>query len=213
MSAQLAEQGASLGSIAGAIGLRNHFTAHLALAAGVTVSINAPTLSDLSAAVAKLQPTEAVNDPMAGKSVAEVMLGNSNAPARGAAPSQATTAAPVDAPKQTAAASTPAAETAAPPSQASTAAGEAGNADAAAPQGGTSAQPASSQPSTASAETAGGEPVTFDVLKKAFLALSTKAAGREKCEAVLKPFGLAKLSAATPEQYAAVLAEIEKAGK
>lgn len=61
-----------------------------------------------------------------------------------------------------------------------------------------------------SSEPSGSPAVTFDELKKAFLALSTKAGGREKCEAVLKPFNLPKLSAASPEQYAAVMAEIKK---
>jgi hypothetical protein len=55
------------------------------------------------------------------------------------------------------------------------------------------------------------EAVTFDQLKKAFLSLSTKDGGRAKCEGVLKPFGLAKLSEAKDDQYAAVLAAIEKA--
>ena len=53
--------------------------------------------------------------------------------------------------------------------------------------------------------------VTFDVLKKAFLSLSTKEGGRAKCEGVLKPHGLAKLSEAKEDQYAAILAAIEKA--
>lgn len=53
--------------------------------------------------------------------------------------------------------------------------------------------------------------VTFDVLKKAFLALSTKEGGRSKCEGVLKPHGLGKLSEAKEEQYAALLDAINKA--
>jgi hypothetical protein len=52
--------------------------------------------------------------------------------------------------------------------------------------------------------------VTFDEVKKAFLALS-KPKGRALCEGVLKPFGIAKLSDAKPEQYAALLAAIEQA--
>lgn len=182
MSAQLAEHGVP----------NNSFSAHLALAAGVTVSIRAPSMHALRNVVAVLQPTESANDPLAGKSVAEVVSGNVPTPVGATAPagSHASTTTALSA--QHAAA---------------VAAGDAGNAHVAAHQGGTSAQPASTGKPSASPE------VTFDVLKKAFLALSTKAAGREKCEAVLKPFGLAKLSAATPEQYAAVLAEIEKAGK
>ena len=109
--------------------------------------------------------------------------GNASAQAPAPAPSSATTAAPTAAPKQTAAASTPTAAPAAAPSQASTAATDL------APE------------------------VSFDQLKKAFLGLSTKADGRAKCEGVLKPFGLAKLSEAKPEQYAAVLAAIEEASK
>jgi hypothetical protein len=171
MSAQLAGHGVPT----------NSFSAHLALAAGVTVSIHAPSMHALRNVVAVLQPTEPAND-----------AGNASTPNRVTVP-----------------AGSPATQTTAPSAQpaAVVGAGEAGNAHVAAPQGGSSAQTASTDKQSASPE------VTFDVLKKAFLALSTKAAGREKCEAVLKPFGLAKLSAATPEQYAAVLAEIEKAGK
>jgi len=60
------------------------------------------------------------------------------------------------------------------------------------------------QASTAATDT----PVTFDELKRAFLSLSTKPGGRALCEGVLKPFGLAKLSEAKPEQYSAVMAQI-----
>jgi hypothetical protein len=84
-------------------------------------------------------------------------------------------------------------------------AGEAGNGAAA------SASPATGAASTASSSEPSGSPaVSFDELKKAFLALSTKPGGREKCEAVLKPFGLPKLSAANADQYAAILAEIKR---
>lgn len=48
--------------LAGDAGTSNSFHARLALAAGVTVAITAPTLADLSAVVAKLQPTVAAND-------------------------------------------------------------------------------------------------------------------------------------------------------
>lgn len=67
-------------------------------------------------------------------------------------------------------------------------------------------------PTTAPAASA-PSPVDFDTLKKAFLALSTKAGGRALCEGVLKPHGLAKLSEAKPEQYAAVLSAIEQAAQ
>jgi len=60
------------------------------------------------------------------------------------------------------------------------------------------------QASTAATDT----PVTFDELKRAFLGLSTKPGGRALCEGVLKPFGLAKLSEAKPDQYSAVMAQI-----
>lgn len=167
MSAQLAGDGAP----------RNVFSAHLALAAGVTVSVHAPTLSDLSSVIGKLQPTEAANDtPAPGKSK----------PAAATAPAGSNGT-------QTAASSAPAA--------AGAAAGDAGNATAAAAGAQTASSSAASESSA----------VTFDELKKAFLALSTKPGGREKCEAVLKPFGLVKLSNATVEQYPAVLAEIQKA--
>ncbi len=61
------------------------------------------------------------------------------------------------------------------------------------------------------ADTAPAETVSFDTLKKAFLALSTKEAGRAKCESVLKPLGLGKLSEATEPQYAGLLEAIQKA--
>src|SRR5205085_3905837 len=65
------------------------------------------------------------------------------------------------------------------------AAGEAGNAAV--------AQTAEASAPAASPATPAASPeVTFDALKKAFLALSTKAGGRALCEGVLKPFSLAK---------------------
>lgn len=76
-----------------------------------------------------------------------------------------------------------------------------------------SATTKTTEPAAATAQSASSESsaqtVTFDELKKAFLALSTKADGRAKCQAVLG--GLAKLSDAKPEQYAGILAAIEKA--
>ena len=79
------------------------------------------------------------------------------------------------------------------------------------------AQPASA-PTTDAPTTSSSEPeksaapaVTFDALKKAFLGLSTKPDGRSKCEGVLKPHGLGKLSEAKEEQYAALLDAINKA--
>jgi hypothetical protein len=60
MSAQLAAAAAS----------SNNFSAHLQLADGATASIHAPTLTGLRDIVAKLQPTEAVNDPVAVKPAA-----------------------------------------------------------------------------------------------------------------------------------------------
>lgn len=98
----------------------------------------------------------------------------------------------------------PSAQTAAAPA----AQGEAGNAaQAAGPS-------AAVSPASSSAQGASGE-VTFEQVKKAFLALSTKADGRAKCEAVLatvdpKP---ARLSEAKPEQYPALLKAIEEASK
>jgi hypothetical protein len=67
---------------------------------------------------------------------------------------------------------------------------------------------AEQQASTAVTE---GDAVGFETVKKAFLALSTTPGGREKCQAVIAP--LAKLSEAKPEQYAAILAKIKKAGE
>lgn len=66
--------------------------------------------------------------------------------------------------------------------------------------------PAAASPSSAAPD------IDFDTIKKAFLKLSTTDGGRAKCEAVLKPHGLAKLSEAKPEQYAEILANIQKAG-
>lgn len=157
------------------------FSAHLALADGVTVSINAPTFGALGAIVERLQ---AAND----------------SPAAAAAPGKSKPAA-------TAAGTSAATPTAAPSAAAAPApaAGDAGNAS----------TPAASPPaSTASSSAASGSSeVSFDSLKKAFLGLSTKAGGRALCEGVLRPYGLAKLSEAKPEQYAAILKAIEEAAK
>lgn len=159
----------------------NRFTAHLALAAGVTVSIHAPTLVDLQHVVARLQPTEAANEAP----------GKPNPPASAA----------------TAPAGSPATQTAAPsaPPAAASAAGEQGNAAAASPS------PASAAASNVSSSAPSESPaVSFDEVKKAFLGLSSSK-GRAACEKVLALFGLAKLSDAKPEQHANVLAEIKKA--
>jgi hypothetical protein len=82
MSAQLAAAAAS----------SNNFSAHLQLADGATASIHAPTLTGLRDIVAKLQPTEAVNDPVAVKPAAT--------------PAPAPTAAPQAQPEGNASAST-----------------------------------------------------------------------------------------------------------
>lgn len=85
----------------------------------------------------------------------------------------------------------------------------------AAPKPETAAAPttqAAAAAQTASSTEASASPaVSFDQLKKAFLSLSTKEGGRAKCEGVLKPHGLGKLSEAKEEQYGALLAAIEKA--
>lgn len=181
MSAQLAGHGVPT----------NYFTAHLALAAGVTVSINAPSMHALRNVVAVLQPAEAAND-----------VGNAPTPAAATAP-----------------AGQPASTTTAPSAQpaAAAAAGDAGNKDAGAQPAASSAQAASSEkPAASPASSLPADPKeAFEVLKKAFLGLSTKPGGREKCEKVLasvepKP---AKLSAATPEQYPALMAAIQKASE
>lgn len=157
----------------------NSFSAHLALAAGVSVSISAPTLADLQQVVGKLQPTEAANDtpaPTTGKSK------------------------PAATPAQTAAATAPAGkpatqttEPSAPAAAAQAAQGEAGNA--------TPAGQAADASTASSTKPEGEAAVTFGALKKAFLALSTKADGRAKCEAVLKPFNLTKLSDSLPTEH------------
>lgn len=64
--------------------------------------------------------------------------------------------------------------------------------------------------STASSETSTSAP-DFETVKKAFLALSVKDGGRARCEQVLKPFALGKLSEAKPEQYGQILDAIKKA--
>lgn len=69
---------------------------------------------------------------------------------------------------------------------------------------------ASPPASTASSETSTAAP-DFETVKKAFLALSVKDGGRARCEQVLKPFALGKLSEAKPEQYGQVLDAIKKA--
>lgn len=112
---------------------------------------------------------------------------------------------------QTAGAHAQAAASAADQSQVSTAAtGDAGNAT----SGGNAAQAfpnaaAAASPQALNATAAAAE-VTFDVLKAAFLAYNSKN-GRPATEAMLKGFGLGKLSEAKPEQYAAIKAEMEKA--
>lgn len=161
----------------------NHFSATLLLEAGVIARIEAPTFMGLQATIAKLQPTEAANEGNAKPAAAQATAGK---PA-----------------SQAAAASAPAA--------AASAAGEQGKGAAASQPSATGA--ASSASSSAGSTSPDGASVTFDELKKAFLTLSTKADGRAKCESVLKPFGLGKLSEAKPEQYAAVLAEIKKASE
>lgn len=84
MSAQLAGDGMPL----------NRFTAYLALAAGVTVSIHAPTLPDLAAVVSRLQ--SAVNDPVPAPTPLQAVVGN--APASTATPASAPPAASGSAP-------------------------------------------------------------------------------------------------------------------
>jgi hypothetical protein len=197
MSAQLASSG---------VAAPNYFTASLMLAAGVSVNINAPTLAALSDVVGKLQATEAAND------TPQVQSGKPAPAAKAAAPpaqpqtagqsASAAAAQAGDAGNASASTATPA--SAQPAASGSASAGEAGNAAAA-------AGPVAAAPTASSSTPAASPEVTFEVLKKAFLSLSTKAGGRALCEGVLKPFALAKLSEAKPEQYAAVLAQIEKA--
>jgi hypothetical protein len=55
------------------------------------------------------------------------------------------------------------------------------------------------------------EAVDFETVKKAFLKMSTMEGGRARCESVLKPFGIAKLSEAKAEQYGEILVLIKKA--
>lgn len=107
---------------------------------------------------------------------------------------------PAAAPAQTAAATAPAGkpatqttEPSAPAAAAQAAQGEAGNA--------TPAGQAADASTASSTKPEGEAAVTFGALKKAFLALSTKADGRAKCEAVLKPFNLTKLSDSLPSEH------------
>lgn len=139
----------------------------------------------------------------------QMLLGKgpqSHAPAPAGAASTAT--APAGAAHgQTGGASTHAAASAAAKSQVSTAAtGDAGNAAGAAGHSATAANASSQKPSGEAAVA-----LNFDKdVKKPFLELNSKK-GRPACESVLKEFGLAKLSEATPEQYTALKAAIEKA--
>ena len=64
---------------------------------------------------------------------------------------------------------------------------------------------------TASSAQSEGSIVDFETVKKAFLALSVKEGGRARCEQVLKPFSLGKLSEAKTEQYGQILQAIHKA--
>lgn len=57
---------------------------------------------------------------------------------------------------------------------------------------------------------AAATPVTFEEVKKPLLALSNRAGGRDKCVAILTSFGVEKLSALKPEQFADAKAAIEK---
>jgi hypothetical protein len=71
--------------------------------------------------------------------------------------------------------------------------------------------PAEPVAAAAPASIAAADVVAFEDLKKAFLALSSKK-GRPGCEAVLKPFGVAKLSELAPEQYGEALELIKQQG-
>lgn len=174
---------------------------------GASVTLTCSSPAELKNALATFGIGQAANDATAapGKSAkaATAPAGPSASPT--AAPSAPAAAAPAagDAGNASASTSTPASAPAA--ASGSAPAGEQGNGAS------TAAAPAGSSQAQAPAPAASvGEAVSFDDLKKAFLALPTKAGGREKCEAVLKPFNLPKLSAASPEQYAAVMAEIKK---
>lgn len=205
MSAQLQDGGA-------VITTPNSFHARLALAAGVSVVINAPTLADLSHVVGRLQPTEAANEGNAAPA-AKAAAGKS---ATQTTASSATPAAAQGGEAGNAHASTATPGSAQPAASGSVPSGEAGNASAAAQPAASSAQTASTGTQSGSAATAGGElpadeKEAFEVVKKVFLALGSKAGGRDKCMEVLTPFGLSKLSEAKPEQYAAILAALKKA--
>jgi len=137
----------------------------------------------------------------------QLLLGKgpqSSAPARTGAASGGTATAGA-AHGQTESASNHAAGSAVDKSQASTAAtGEAGNAAGAAGHAANAGNASSTKPSAEAA-------LNFDKdVKKPFLELNSKK-GRPACEAVLKEFGLAKLSEATPEQYAQLKVAIKKA--
>ena len=110
--------------------------------------------------------------------------------------------APVSAaPVKTASVPAPIAQSAVAAAPVSTAATE-GNAHAAIPE---TASP------SASPVLSGEQEVSFEYLKKAFLALAVKPGGRALCEGVLKPVGAAKLSEVAEAQYHVVLAAIQKA--
>lgn len=157
---------------------------------GAAVSLSCSSPEELLKALQTFGIAAAANDapaPTTGKAK----------PAATPAPAAAATA-PAGAPAS-------ATEASSAPSAAAPAAGEAGNAAAAA------GQPAAAAPASSPKPDAAPE-VTFEQVKKAFLALATKPDGRAKCEAVNKAFGVAKLSDIKPENHAAALAEIEKVG-
>jgi hypothetical protein len=64
---------------------------------------------------------------------------------------------------------------------------------------------AEQRPSTAAND------IPFEELKKVFLALGATTGGREKCEAILKPFGVERLSKVDPSRYAEVMAALKAA--
>lgn len=170
--------------------------------ASVTLSCSSPI--ELKNALATFGIGQAAND---SGNVPPVTAAVTKGPQQTAAPSAPAVAAPAAQADAGNASASTAAPASAPPAAAgsATSAGEAGNV-------GTTAGTAAA-PTASSSEPAASPAVSFDELKKAFLALSTKPAGREKCEAVLKAVdpAPAKLSAATPEQYPALMAAIQKA--
>jgi hypothetical protein len=146
-----------------------------------------------------------------GITMLQRLMGNAGlAPAPTGATSKGTAATGAAHGKTAGASGQPAASAQAAQPGSTAATGEAGNATSAGSDGQASQGALAGASSSGPASAAGGKELTFDEVKKPFLALS-QTKGRPACEAVLGQFKLAKLSDAKPEQWAQLKAAIDKA--